>query len=108
MSVITPGELAKDQLITILFAVPKEIALPTDDFLGVKTLSVADKSLQGDVLKIRATQLPYIVVDRMKTATVSDDYVKGVTLDTRDYTFIELSKEFVEAKLGKTGSIGFQ
>lgn len=95
---VSPGELAVGQYITILEWTPWEVAdIDLDNpfsILGTKTKTHRDHSWCGDVLKVEAVDLPYIVVSHP-----NDGYLYGsnTKLDTRRVKLMELSEAYVKA-----------
>lgn len=75
---ISPGELEVGMKITIL------------------SCSMGDRSWYGNVLEIKVINLPYIIVDDLGVYGH-----KGIDLDTRIKTLMELSEEYIDAKLNK-------
>lgn len=100
-SIITPGELAVGMFITVLSNKPfKQESMPgiiMGDVIGgveTKTIVHEDNSGKGDVLKVLAVQLPYIVVDCYSKFEKPDYRFK---FDVRRTEFMELTKEYVLA-----------
>lgn len=89
---ITPGELAVGQKITILQRHQREFE-ESDMFGGTITKKrQEDRSWYGDVLTVKAIQLPFIVVE------IADScFSSPVKMDTRELVFMELNEDYINA-----------
>ncbi len=92
--ILSPGELAVGQLITILEWLPRETS--PDPFGGLFGSALVatqsrDRSWCGDVLKVEAVDLPYIVVKE------SYDNARPFKIDTREARLMECSKAYIDA-----------
>ena len=92
--ILSPGEIAVGQFITVLEWLSREI--PADPFGGLFGGSPIvtqhkDHSWCGDILKVEAVDLPYIVVRE------TYEKAKPFNIDTRELKLMELSKEYVKA-----------
>jgi len=86
--IVSPGELEKGMNVTILNWKPIEVESP------MGTLIQKSNFLCGQPLEVLAVDLPFVVVaykgfEMLQTAEV-------LPLDTRNFTLMELSKEFME------------
>lgn len=93
---ISPGELSVGQFVTIYEWLP--IDVPADPFGGLfggATVATKhqDHSWCGDVLKVEAVDLPYVVVSHPNDRIFSHN----TKLDTRQVKLMELSGDYVKA-----------
>jgi hypothetical protein len=89
---ITPGELAVGQFVTVLEWEPI-VHEPDGMFTTTKTV-YRDNSYKGDVLKVAAIDLPFLIVDRQSKYEFERNAIK---LDTRRVSLMELSPEYINA-----------
>lgn len=94
--IISPGELAVGQYITVYEWLPSEVIDHAFGrlFGGATTRMYTDTAYCGDVLKVEAIDLPYIVISRPNE---SASYSGNTKLDTRQVKLMELSEEYVKA-----------
>lgn len=96
--ILSPGELAVGMFVTVHNHAPytKEHVSDGGLFSGptVVTTKTHDRSWYGDVLTIKAIDLPYIVFQAENNCP-TDKHIS--TLDTRRTTLMELSDEYVLA-----------
>lgn len=90
---VSPGELKVGMNVTVMSWKQRE-GLDFDGF-GVKTITYTDRSYVGDVLRVEAIDLPFIVV----TTSSHSILLRGVPikLDTREVLLKELADAYVEA-----------
>jgi hypothetical protein len=60
---------------------------------STSVLKIEDKNYKGRVLRIRAINLPFIVVEFL----TGDNNSSFISFDTREYKLIKLSDEYVKA-----------
>jgi hypothetical protein len=98
---ISPAEIAEGMFITVLENLPH--THPAEGFLGmpipdaeggVATITHEDRSGYGEVLKVEAIQLPYVLVSYPFDNILRDHVTK---YDTRRTTFMELNEKYVAA-----------
>jgi len=96
--IISPGELSVGQNVTVLNWLPRvheEIGYENFAPTLIKTTHV-DHSYEGDVLNIKAIDLPFIIVEEARK------YKMGpFKLDTRRANLMELSEDYVKAMKGE-------
>jgi len=98
--IISPGELSVGQSVTIYEWLPRDV--PPDPFSGLfggatTATKHRDRSWCGDVLKVEAVDLPYVVVSHPNQSY----YDSNTKLDTREVKLMELSAEYVKAMSNK-------
>ena len=92
--IISPGELAIGMFVTVYEWIPWDAPSFEGGLLGGTTMvKHTDHSWCGDVLKVEAIQLPYVVVSLPNQGWLSSN----VRLDTRRVNLMELTPEYVEA-----------
>lgn len=99
MNVITPGEMGKGMIISILSIVNKnevenDVQEEIFPFIITKNKSVKESFFdlnKGVPFEIKAINLPYLLLKNIRC-----DNLPAVVVDTRDYTFIEMSTDFIE------------
>jgi hypothetical protein len=91
---ISPGEITVGMVLTVLEWEP--IIREPDGIFTTTRTEVRDNSWKGDILDVEAVQLPFIVVRERGGCPT-----RGITLDTRRVTLMELTPEFIAAKEGK-------
>lgn len=96
MSLLSPGEISVGMHITILEWEP--IVHEADGFFTQTCTVTQDRSWCGDVLKVTAVQLPFVVVDEGRGGFG----LRGINLDTRHVKLMELKPEYVAARTQKT------
>jgi len=93
--IISTGELAVGQFVTVLNWKPIIIEEPTfgsfGETTGIQTRTHNDNSYKGEILEIKAVDLPFVVVKRVCYSGNS------FALDTRRVNLMELSEEYVKA-----------
>lgn len=104
MKPIEIDSLEKNMFITIV-NLKKDID-NNDEFEEAKIIKNMQESvnkfdfhrLKGDVLQIKAIDLPFIVVDII--GTQPQNYIYTSKIDIRDYKFRKLSSEYIKAMIG--------
>jgi hypothetical protein len=93
---LTPGEIAKGQYITVLKWKKRDIqAMP---LLGVAGGEYTDRSYVGNVLQVLSVDLPFVLVARLTEHYKPNERLQ---LDTRELFLKELSAEFAETAIGE-------
>jgi hypothetical protein len=111
MNIMSPGELAKGQIVTVFANTPtiiQEVKMPpqkqnseeyTDTVqpLPFKDYKVVaeDRTGIGSILEIVGVQLPFVAVSCISTVDLKR--APAILLDTRKTTFMELSGELLES-----------
>lgn len=90
-AIISPGELTIGMYITVFEWNKEEKSglQESENMLAALLGKAKDKRFCGEVLKIKAVQLPYVAVEY---------YGQILSLDSRDCKFMELNEEYVKAK----------
>ena len=88
---ISPGELSVGMYVTVLGWKEKEM-VSKSAFVGVSKTMYEESSWVGNVLKIEAINLPFIVTNELEMIE------SRPTIDTRKATLMELDLDFVKAK----------
>ena len=73
----------------------------TNDFSPLPKITIdrqEDRSFKGRVLEIVAINIPYIIVKRHREGLMKSDKAdfEYETLDTREYKFMKLTKEYIK------------
>lgn len=91
---ITPGELHKGMLVTVLENKPFET--PNFNLFGgeTKTITIIDRSGMGEVHTVLAISLPFVIV-RRESKHEGQEFTTQI--DTRRTTLIEISREYAES-----------
>lgn len=87
---ISPAELAPGIFITVLRWLPRE--MESAGMMGVQTLTHVDHSFEGDVLEVKAVQLPFVAVADCKGCLRHT-----FELDTRRCVLMELNRDYILA-----------
>lgn len=98
--IISPGELTIGMHVTV-FQWNKEEKpgfQETENMLLALLGKTNDKRYCGEVLQIKAVQLPYLAIEVLGHIT---------TLDTRDCQLMELGEDYVKAKMGAANKVFF-
>lgn len=93
--IISPGEIAVNQYLTVFEWEP--VIQEPDGIFTTNTITYRDNSYKGDILKVTAVDLPFVVVERI----YGFSFGSPLTLDTRRVKLMELSPEFIAAKTKK-------
>lgn len=91
---VTPGEISKGMLVTVLEHKPYENEVPSLFGDTVQKVKNQDRSGYGEVLRVEAVQLPYVIVRYLKCSILKDTPIR---YDTRRTTFMELSEDYLAA-----------
>lgn len=93
MSTVAADDLTPGDIVTVLLWKPKHLAYLDDDGCAALLTQRVDGGLMGDLLKIIAVDLPYLVVEY-------DARCLGLcrcTLDTRDVELKRPSPAYIDA-----------
>lgn len=96
--ILSPGELEVGMFVTVHNRAPYTKEHVSDEGFGgltVVTTKTHDRSWYGDVLTVKAIDLPYIVFQAENNCP-TDTHTS--TLDTRRTTLMELSDDYVIAR----------
>lgn len=97
--IISDGELSVGQKVTVLAWKRLVVDELTGDFLTggtqIQQRTIEDNSFKGDVLEIKAVDLPFIIVKVLSNGILK----KPIKMDTRRVDLMELSNEYVAALL---------
>jgi hypothetical protein len=66
--------------------------------LGTKTVTRESEQCKGEVLRVEAIDLPYVVVSRIE---YSSKIFGKISFDVRETKFMELSNDYIESKLDR-------
>jgi len=103
-SVISVGELAPGMKVSILeWKKNKDESFETGDtgidgFIGTLTKVISNQNNEefcGDVLTVKAVQIPYVIVRLDRLVDTPGDM--PIKIDSRKCVFMELSDQFIEA-----------
>lgn len=89
---LSPGEISKGMFITVLEHKPYESEIPSLFGDTVQKVKNQDRSGYGEVLRVEAVQLPYVIV-RYISSILKDTTIR---YDTRRTTFMELNDDYLE------------
>lgn len=90
---LSPGEISKGMFVTVLEHKPYESEIPSLFGDTVQKVKNQDRSGYGEVLRVEAVQLPYVIVRYLKCSILKD---KPIRYDTRRTTFMELNDDYLE------------
>jgi len=95
--IISPGELEKDQYITILDYTSSNSNGDGKSWKNtkVKNLEHTFPGHAGKVFQIVHVELPFVITKLYHSPKI----ISNITIDTRTVNLMELSKEFVDAAL---------
>jgi hypothetical protein len=90
---LSPGEISKGMFVTVFEHKPYESEIPSLFGDTVQKVKNQDRSGYGEVLRVEAVQLPYVIVRYLKCSILKD---KPIRYDTRRTTFMELNDDYLE------------